>query len=76
MKKILSVILVLGILAVLVGSFSTVAASVPVVTEDNGAYVRVVGDPSEGTVKFQYGWNEGTRLPTMPLVIGLVFTIF
>lgn len=28
---------------------------------DDGAFVRVVGDPSYGIVKFQYGWSVGTE---------------
>jgi hypothetical protein len=28
---------------------------------NNGAYVRIIGDPSYGTVKFQYGWSAGTK---------------
>ena len=28
---------------------------------NNGAYVRIIGDPSYGTVKFQYGWSAWTR---------------
>ena len=27
---------------------------------DHGAYVRIIGDPSLGTVKFQFGWTKGT----------------
>jgi hypothetical protein len=27
---------------------------------DDGAFVRIVGDPSYGTVKFQFGWSAGT----------------
>lgn len=27
---------------------------------NNGAFVRIIGDPSYGTVKFQYGWSAGT----------------
>ena len=29
---------------------------------DDGAFVRIVGDPSYGTVKFQYGWSAGTEV--------------
>lgn len=29
----------------------------PVSATDEGAFVRLVGDPSTGSVKFQYGWN-------------------
>ena len=28
--------------------------------QDHGAYVRILGDPGDGTLRFQYGWNKGT----------------
>jgi hypothetical protein len=39
---------------------ATVSAAPPVVVQDNGAYVRLVGNPAEGTAKFQFGWAAGT----------------
>lgn len=27
---------------------------------ENGAYVRILGDPGDGTLRFQYGWSKGT----------------
>lgn len=35
-------------------------AARPVVAQDDGAYVRMVGNPSDGTVKFQFGWAADT----------------
>jgi hypothetical protein len=32
-------------------------AKSPVVEMDQGAYVRIVGNPADGTIKFQYGWS-------------------
>jgi hypothetical protein len=37
---------------------SPVTAAPPVVEDDHGAFVRILGNPSDGTVKFQYGWYE------------------
>lgn len=41
------------------GSTATLAAQ-PYVERDAGAYVRLVGNPADGTAKFQYGWDEDT----------------
>jgi hypothetical protein len=60
MKKVLAVILTLVMALTTVLCFSSTAAAEPVVTQDNGAYVRLLGNPAKGTVKFQYGWEEGT----------------
>lgn len=35
-------------------------AATPVVIEDDGAYVRLVGNPADGTAKFQFGWEAST----------------
>ena len=45
--------------ASLVGSSVTQAAT-PAVTTDDGAFIRMLGNPSEGTVKFQFGWADST----------------
>ena len=37
------------------------SAGVPTVMTDDGAYVRLVGNPADGTAKFQYGWNGGSE---------------
>ena len=44
------------------GAASPLAAQAarPVVERDAGAYVRLVGNPSEGTAKFQFGWADST----------------
>ena len=33
-----------------------VGAATPMVEYDDGAFVRLVGNPADGTAKFQYGW--------------------
>jgi hypothetical protein len=35
-------------------------AAQPSVMQDEGAYVRIVGSPADGTVKFQFGWSAST----------------
>ena len=34
------------------------SAMPPRLPDSNGAFVRILGDPSDGTIKFQYGWYE------------------
>jgi hypothetical protein len=41
---------------------ATVAkAAPPVMEQDAGAYVRLLGNPADGTAKFQYGWMDSTE---------------
>ncbi len=35
-------------------------AAVPTVVQDDGAFVRLLGNPADGTAKFQFGWTEST----------------
>ena len=35
-------------------------AAAPTVMNDEGAYVRLVGNPADGTAKFQFGWAAST----------------
>ena len=35
-------------------------AAQPTVAQDDGAFVRLLGNPADGTAKFQYGWSAGT----------------
>lgn len=35
-------------------------AAQPRVAQDDGAFVRLLGNPADGTAKFQYGWSAGT----------------
>lgn len=35
-------------------------AATPTVETDDGAYVRLVGNPADGTAKFQFGWGAST----------------
>lgn len=44
----------------LVGSPMLASAATPVVAQDDGAFVRLVGNPADGTAKFQFGWAEST----------------
>lgn len=43
-----------------VGVPAVTSAAVPVVANDEGAFVRIVGNPGEGTAKFQFGWGDST----------------
>ena len=36
------------------------SAARPIVANDDGAYVRLLGNPADGTVKFQFGWSADT----------------
>lgn len=44
----------------LVGSPMLASAATPVVAQDDGAFVRLVGNPTDGTAKFQFGWTAST----------------
>lgn len=35
-------------------------AAPPSVAYDDGAFVRLLGNPADGTAKFQYGWADST----------------
>ena len=35
-------------------------AATPNIVTDDGAYVRLLGNPDDGTAKFQFGWYEST----------------
>ena len=35
-------------------------AAQPQVTTDDGAFVRILGNPADDTIKFQYGWSKNT----------------
>jgi hypothetical protein len=48
-----------GVLPLAAGSMEAMAAP-PYVVEDEGAYVRMLGNPADGTAKFQFGWEEDT----------------
>lgn len=39
---------------------SVTHAARPIVETDHGAFVRIVGNPLDGTIKFQYGWADDT----------------
>ena len=58
MRTVLASAILLG--AEIVGS-SNLHAATPVVEIDNGAFVKLVGNPSEGAVKFQFGWASSTQ---------------
>ena len=44
----------------LLASPTATRAAQPSVMQDDGAYVRIVGNPADGTVKFQFGWGTST----------------
>ncbi len=44
----------------IVGSSTITSAAPPAVTQDNGAFVRLLGNPADGTAKFQFGWGSNT----------------
>ena len=35
-------------------------ATPPTVVQDDGAFVRMLGNPADGTAKFQFGWSAST----------------
>ena len=35
-------------------------AAPPSVVQDDGAFVRMLGNPADGTAKFQFGWSDST----------------
>jgi hypothetical protein len=41
---------------------------------ENGAYVRIIGDPSDGTLRFQFGWSKGTLASTQ--AVGYTFGLY
>jgi len=42
------------------GPVTSSMAAPPIIERDNGAYVRLVGNPADGTAKFQFGWDAST----------------
>lgn len=42
------------------GTSAMVQAAPPVTELDEGAFVRILGNPEDGTIKFQYGWLSRT----------------
>lgn len=62
-KRIRRIICTAGVLSTVVAGVagpSPAGAATPSVTRDDGAWVRLVGNPADGTVKFQFGWSAGT----------------
>ena len=61
MKRRMSLLLAAAaVTASVVGGAAVTNAAPPQVEEDHGAFVRLVGNPADGTAKFQYGWGEDT----------------
>ncbi|MEY3657201.1 MAG: hypothetical protein RL114_1559 [Actinomycetota bacterium] len=54
LKCVVSIISLVGVDLI---SPMEVGAKSPVVETDQGAFVRIVGNPADGTIKFQYGWS-------------------
>lgn len=46
--------------AVGMATSSVAQAATPTVAVDDGAFVRLLGNPAEGTAKFQFGWSDST----------------
>ena len=46
--------------AVGLASSTVTHAAMPTVVQDDGAFVRLLGNPADGTAKFQYGWSDST----------------
>lgn len=62
MKHIIqTVVSTVAIAGVMVTNPVATNAMSPVIENDEGAFVRIVGNPSDGTVKFQYGWSTGSN---------------
>ena len=49
-----------AVAGVAVATPSMISAATPQVATDDGAFVRLVGNPADGTAKFQFGWDEST----------------
>lgn len=47
-----------AVTASLVGGSAVSNAAPPLVATDDGAFVRLLGSPADGTVKFQFGWED------------------
>lgn len=64
MKRFKFLLKSVAVVATLIGSGlvdpTVTSAKSPVVENDHGAFVRIVGNPSDGTIKFQYGWSSST----------------
>ena len=74
MKKTLSIILVVGMLALVIGSFGTVSAapgeqngdSLSIVQPSGGAYIHVT-ELVPGQLNFKYGWNNVNSFDASPV---------
>ena len=61
MKRRTSLILAAAaVTASVVGGSAVSNAAPPIVATDDGAFVRLLGNPADGTVKFQFGWGDDT----------------
>ena len=59
-RSLKSALLAITIAGVGIVSPSATQAAPPVVVTDDGAFVRLVGNPADGTAKFQFGWMKST----------------
>lgn len=55
-----SIAAVLAVASVAITSSSITKAATPIVAPNEGAFVRLLGSPSDGTAKFQFGWAGST----------------
>lgn len=60
MMRILRASFIAAMAMLVVGAPAATSAVNPSVARDHGAYVRIVGNPADGTLKFQYGWAAKT----------------
>lgn len=59
-RKVRTLAAVATVMGISLAGLSVAEAAGPSVTTDDGAFVRMLGNPTEGTVKFQFGWGSST----------------
>ena len=55
-----SIAALLTVAGIALATSSMTRAATPSILEDDGAFVRLLGSPTEGTAKFQFGWTGST----------------
>ena len=59
-KPLRTVVAVAAIATAVMANPVNTNAMPPVLENDEGAFVRLVGNPADGTAKFQFGWSRST----------------
>ena len=59
-RRVRALVAVAAVIGVSLSGSSIAQAARPSVTTDDGAFVRMLGNPTDGTVKFQFGWASST----------------